>query len=63
MIESDSEFSCPYCGTQQTIRLDASGGSKQQFVSDCEVCCQPILICVAFDAESLTGFSAERESE
>ena len=63
MVENDSEFSCPYCGAGQTIRLDASGGSKQQFVSDCEVCCQPVLICVEFDGESLTSFSAEKEND
>jgi len=63
MIESDCEFSCPYCGATQTIRLDASGGAKQQFVSDCEVCCRPILIRIEFDGESITSFSAEKEND
>ena len=63
MIETDFEFSCPYCGALQTIRMDASGGAKQKFVSDCEVCCQPILISAEFDGETTSDFSAERESD
>ncbi len=63
MIETDFEFSCPYCAALQTIRLDASGGAKQQFVSDCEVCCQPISISVEFDGDSLSEYSVEREDE
>jgi len=63
VIEDDFKFSCPYCDASQLIRFDISGGAKQQFVSDCEVCCQPILIRVEFDSESLVSFSAEQEND
>jgi hypothetical protein len=41
-MEDHLEFLCPYCGQLNTLAVDASGGSKQSFVTDCEVCCQPI---------------------
>jgi hypothetical protein len=32
---------CPYCGEAVEIAVDASGGSTQRYVEDCQVCCQP----------------------
>ena len=59
MIEEDYSFSCPRCGVELSIRLDKSGGRKQQFVQDCEVCCRPIQIEVCFEGEDIVSFSAE----
>lgn len=41
---------CPYCGERVTISLDAGGGSYQQYVEDCEVCCNPWQVSVRFIA-------------
>lgn len=35
------ESSCPYCGEAVDIDIDESGGSRQEYVQDCPVCCQP----------------------
>lgn len=32
---------CPYCGEDNTIFVDQAGGRRQQYVEDCQVCCQP----------------------
>ena len=32
---------CPYCGESVEITLDPGSGSVQDYVEDCEVCCQP----------------------
>ncbi len=32
---------CPYCSEAVVISLDPGGGSSQQYVEDCEVCCNP----------------------
>ncbi len=32
---------CPYCGAAIEIALDPSGGGRQDYVEDCQVCCQP----------------------
>ena len=59
MIEEDYSFSCPHCGEELSARLDRSGGRKQQFIQDCEVCCRPIQIQVEFDGEDVASFSAD----
>ena len=43
------EVQCPYCGESFALAVDGSGGREQQFTSDCEVCCRPILFLVAID--------------
>lgn len=34
-------IACPYCGAPNEIALDPSGGRRQDYVEDCQVCCQP----------------------
>ena len=38
---------CPYCGEAVEMFLDAAGGEVQEYVEDCEVCCQPIEVSYA----------------
>lgn len=35
------EYTCPSCGESIQIVVDVSGGSKQQYIEDCPVCCNP----------------------
>jgi len=37
-------FSCPYCGEPITMLLDPGSGGDQEYVEDCEVCCNPIAL-------------------
>lgn len=39
---------CPYCGEPIEITVDASAGS-QDYIEDCQVCCQPIEMQVEID--------------
>jgi hypothetical protein len=32
---------CPYCGEEVDLDIDDTGGSRQAYVQDCPVCCQP----------------------
>lgn len=32
---------CPYCGEEIDVDIDDTGGSRQSYVQDCPVCCQP----------------------
>jgi transposase-like protein len=34
---------CPYCGQDCLVELDAAL-SRQQFTTDCEVCCRPFSV-------------------
>jgi hypothetical protein len=37
----DATVHCPYCGEAVEITLDPGSGNGQQYVEDCEICCQP----------------------
>ena len=43
--------SCPYCGQEVELIVDPTGGAQQQYVEDCDVCCQPLSIRVTLDGE------------
>lgn len=54
-------FMCPYCLSQISMLLDTSI-SKQAYVEDCEVCCNPIRISFVIDAaeEAVNSFEAQQ---
>jgi Cysteine-rich CPXCG len=56
-------FQCAGCGEWVETSVDESAGSKQQYVEDCQVCCQPNVLTVRWDgsAQEFT-ISAELES-
>ena len=37
----EADVICPHCGETIVITLDPAGGSHQEYVEDCEVCCRP----------------------
>jgi hypothetical protein len=61
LIEQDYPFSCPHCGVELSARLDPSGGLRQQFIQDCEICCRPIQIFVRFQDGNVEEFSVEAD--
>lgn len=40
-------FNCPHCWQEISVLLDTA--YTQTYVEDCEVCCNPMEIAVAFD--------------
>jgi hypothetical protein len=46
--DTSAEVSCPYCGEATSIGVDPGGGSFQQYIEDCEVCCNPRQLTVRF---------------
>lgn len=38
------EVTCPHCGEPIDVYIDPGGGTEQQYVEDCSVCCRPILL-------------------
>ena len=63
MLESDQEFGCPYCGEMISTRVDQTGGRRQRFVTDCEVCCKPILIEIDIESDGYVNLIAKCEGE
>ena len=51
-------FECPYCGEQISMLIDPSVRS-QQYVEDCEVCCNPIDVHCAVEHDAVAFFQAE----
>ncbi len=60
--EEDFFFDCPYCGSSIPLRVDRTGGRRQSFTHDCEVCCRPILVNLAVGHEGVEDFDAAPES-
>jgi hypothetical protein len=46
--DTAAEVECPCCGAVSEIGLDPGGGSSQEYVEDCEVCCRPWLVRVRY---------------
>lgn len=57
-----AHLQCPYCWEQIEIVVDASL-PEQQYVEDCFVCCQPILIRVSCDEEGIVYLQGDREND
>ncbi len=50
---------CPYCGEPVEIALDPGSGSSQDYVEDCEICCQPWQVSVRYvDGEASVTLEA-----
>jgi len=52
-------FTCPHCWQQISMLIDNSI-SKQSFIEDCEVCCNPLELNVAFNDKELLSFDVKK---
>jgi hypothetical protein len=57
--ETGAEVICPYCGEPVTVILDPGGGSQQEYVEDCEVCCRPWQVHVRYDGSGRATVTLE----
>ncbi len=53
---------CPYCWETLDISVDPSV-AEQEYVEDCQVCCQPIVLHVTFDDNLTPQVEARAENE
>ena len=58
----ESAISCPYCGESITVLIDGSV-EEQQYIEDCQVCCQPMVIHVQISADGEYRVEARHEDE
>lgn len=49
--DTEAVVQCPYCGEPNEIALDPGSGASQEYVEDCQVCCQPWRVVVSYDAD------------
>jgi hypothetical protein len=48
-MRDDASYVCDSCGEDIVVPIDWSAGSRQSYVEDCPVCCNPNLIHVELD--------------
>ena len=46
-------YSCAFCGEENDVLADPSGGRRQTFTEDCTVCCRPNLITLIFEGNDV----------
>jgi transposase-like protein len=49
--ETEAAVVCPYCGELNEIGLDPGGGSHQEYVEDCQVCCRAWYVRLSYRAD------------
>jgi hypothetical protein len=49
--ETAAVVTCPYCAESVEISLDPGSGDSQEYVEDCEVCCQPWRVSVTYSRD------------
>ena len=57
----EHDIGCPYCGETITLLIDCSE-PEQNYVEDCHVCCQPIVLDVQVADEDSVSISARAEN-
>lgn len=61
-LQESVEISCPYCGERITLTIDCSAG-PQEYIEDCQVCCQPIRLQIGIDDNGQPDTVTRRDSE
>ena len=54
MVENEvqpTRYQCAGCGQWNETTVDPSGGRRQEYVEDCQVCCKPNLLRAEWDME------------
>lgn len=62
-MQSQGSYVCDSCGEVIEVPIDLSAGSRQQYVEDCPVCCNPNLVHVTLDADGEPTVWAEAEQD
>ncbi|MFC0604592.1 CPXCG motif-containing cysteine-rich protein [Winogradskyella pulchriflava] len=50
-------FQCPYCWEQISMLIDTSQ-KQQNYIEDCEICCNPIQLSITVLNQEITSFQA-----
>jgi Cysteine-rich CPXCG len=56
-------YSCAFCGEDNDVFVDPSGGRRQTFTEDCAVCCRPNLITLTIEGDGEVLLEAAQEYE
>ena len=56
-------YECAFCGEENEVLVDPSGGRRQTFTEDCAVCCRPNLIALVVDEDGDVELQVTQEYE
>jgi cysteine-rich CPXCG protein len=56
-------YACAFCGEENEVLVDPSGGRRQTFTEDCAVCCRPNLITLVMGDDGDVEIQADQEYE
>jgi hypothetical protein len=57
----DARYICDTCGEEIVVPVDITGGSHQDYVEDCPVCCNPMVLHVDIDDAGEAHIFSEHE--
>jgi hypothetical protein len=60
-MHDEATYICDSCGEEVVIPIDASAGSRQQYVEDCPVCCHPHVLLIEIDETGAAHIRSEHE--
>lgn len=59
----DVVITCPYCGEANAVQCECTFPA-QNYVEDCQICCQPIVMDITVDSENDTlNIRTRREND
>lgn len=50
-MNNEASYVCDHCGEEIVIPIDPTQGCDQEYVEDCPVCCNPMIIRVEIDPD------------
>lgn len=62
-VHSAASYVCDSCGEEIEVPIDLSAGSRQSYVEDCPVCCNPNIIHVTVDESGTPSVWAQSEQD
>ena len=51
-------FQCPHCWEKISMLIDVSQ-NHQNYIEDCEICCNPIQVSIVVENQEIVSFQAE----
>ena len=60
-MQEEAQITCPFCWETLTILVDLSI-PEQDYIEDCQVCCQPIRIRYSSDNGELAGLEVTQDT-
>ena len=63
VADTTAWLTCPYCAARFELAIDPGGSAVQRYVEDCEACCRPCHLTVAWDTAGRAHVEARTEEE